>query len=106
MRLFQHSAKFTDAIGVPMSDIIVWNNEQILSDLTGQLSKKSRRIYRHDAKVFATWMIENGISVETLTRSDLINYRTYLNNTYQKATAARMLSVARRLIDEAVYAGK
>lgn len=89
-----------------MSDLVVWNNEHIVSDLTGQLSVKSQRVYRHDAKVFATWMIENGLTVESLTRSHVILYRAYLNNTYQKATAARMLSVARRLLDEAVNNGK
>lgn len=90
-----------------MSEIIVWNSTRILSDLTGQLSEKSQRIYRHDAKVFATWLLENGITqLEHLSRSHLIEYRSYLNDTYQKATAARMLSVARRLLDEHVNSGK
>ena len=44
--------------------------------------------------------------VETVQRSHMILYRSYLINTYQKATASRMLSVARRLLDEAVNSGK
>jgi len=87
-------------------DMTVWNSGEILSDLAGQLSEKSKRIYRHDAKVFAAWLVEHDLSPETITRSDLIAYRSYLGTTYQKATAARMLSVARRLLDEAVNKGK
>jgi hypothetical protein len=40
-----------------------------------------------------------------LTRSHLIAYRRYLDEHYAKATAARMLSVARRILHEQVVAG-
>jgi integrase/recombinase XerD len=54
--------------------------------------------------MFAEWMRENGLTVGALTRSHLIAYRAYLDEHYAKATAARMLSVARRILNEQVIA--
>lgn len=79
-----------------------------ITDVTGQLSSGSERIYRHDAEVFASWMLDQGLTLGTLhllTRSHLIAYRKYLSEAYAKATAARMLSVARRILQEYVYQG-
>src|SRR5437588_3943079 len=76
-----------------------------LADLTGQLSPSSQRIYRLDAKAFADWMIEGGLTPQTLTRSDMIAYRAYLQGKYAKATASRRLVVARRLLAEEVHRG-
>lgn len=79
-----------------------------ISDVTGQLSNNSERVYRHDAEVFACWIQDQGLTLGTLyllTRSHLIAYRKYLGETYAKATAARMLSVARRILQEYVYQG-
>lgn len=72
------------------------------TDIAGQLSTRSRRIYRHDLQVFATWMLEQGLTPETLTRSNMIAYRVSLQATYAKSTAGRMLSVVRRLMHEQV----
>jgi hypothetical protein len=69
-----------------------------ITDVTGQLNSGSERIYRHDAEVFACWMYDQRLTLGTLhllTRSHLIAYRKYLGETYAKATAARMFSVAR-----------
>lgn len=80
-----------------------------ITDVTGQLSNSSGRIYRHDAEVFACWMRDQGLTLGTLhllTRSYLIAYRKYLGETYAKATAARMFSVARRILQEYVYRGE
>lgn len=65
-------------------------------------------MYRHDAEVFASWIQNQGLTPSTLhllTRSHLIMYRKFLGETYAKATAARMLSVARRILQEYVYQG-
>src|SRR5258707_12121342 len=71
-----------------------------LTDAEGQLAPSSRRMYHIDAEQFAAWMIERGLTPKTLTRSDMIAYRAYLQGTYRKATAERKLGVARRILDE------
>lgn len=79
-----------------------------IADVTGQLGGNSERVYRHDAEVFASWIQDQGLTLSTLhllTRSHLIAYRKYLGETYAKATAARMFSVARRILQEYVYQG-
>jgi integrase/recombinase XerD len=79
-----------------------------ITDVTGQLSSNSERVYRHDAEVFACWIQDQGLTLGTLhllARSHLIAYRKYLGETYAKATAARMFSVARRILQEYVYQG-
>jgi integrase/recombinase XerD len=73
-----------------------------LTDAEGQLMPSSRRGYRIDAEQFSAWMLERGLTPETLTRSDMIAYRAYLQATYRKATAERKLVVARRILDELV----
>src|SRR5260370_36781024 len=78
---------------------------QSIEDATGQLSKRSHRMYTNDAKMFALWLQEEGLAVKELTRSHMIAYRSYLDERYAKATATRMLSVARRILDEQVYEG-
>lgn len=81
------------------------NFSNSLQDASGQLGKRSRRIYENDAKMFALWLQEKRLVVRDLTRSHMIEYRRYLDERYAKATAARMLSVARRILDEQVHAG-
>src|ERR1700730_9927912 len=79
-----------------------------ITDVTGQLSTRSERIYRHDAEVFARFLFDQGLTLTTLyllTRSHLITYRKYLGDSYAKATAARMFSVVRRILQEYVYRG-
>src|SRR5258708_4275685 len=73
-----------------------------LTDAEGQLMPSSRRMYRIDAEEFAAWMLERGVTPRTLSRSDVIAYRAYLQETYRKATAERKLVVARRLLEELV----
>lgn len=79
-----------------------------ITDVTGQLSTRSERIYRHDAEVFAHFLLNQGLTMTTLpqiSRSHLIAYRKFLGDTYAKATAARMFSVARRILQEYVFQG-
>lgn len=88
-----------------MADVIsITNLSQAIENATGQLSKRSRRIYENDAKMFASWLQAQGLTARELTRSHVIDYRSYLDATYARATAARMLSVARRILDEQVIA--
>ena len=77
-----------------------------LQNATGQLSKKSKRIYENDAKILVQWLFEQGLTPGTFDRSHAISYRSYLGEKYQKATAKRMLSVARRIFAEQVISGK
>jgi len=90
--------------GTTLPIAIRWGNDRLISAMTGQLSPKSQRVYRTDAKIFARWIEEQGLSIETIERDDMIQYREFLQNSYAKATAARMLSVARRLLEEAMHA--
>lgn len=80
-------------------------SQQELADIAGQLAPRSRRIYEHDAAAFARWLLERGLTPATLTRSDVIAYRAWLAETYAKATAGRMFSVARRLLEEQIANG-
>ncbi len=87
---------------VPFSAISQLDLVAALTDAQGQLAPSSRRMYHIDAEQFAAWMIERGLTPKTLTRSDMIAYRAYLQGTYRKATAERKLVVARRILDELV----
>ena len=78
---------------------------QNMANIAGQLSPRSRRIYENDARVFADWMLARGITPASLARSDVIQYRAWLDATYAKSTAQRMFSVARRLIAEQIASG-
>lgn len=93
---------------MPTNDLTVTTTplDAALSDVAGQIAPKSQRVYKSDAKAFATWMLDQGLTPELLTRSDMIAYRLHLAGKYQKATANRMMSVARRLLNEQVNSGK
>jgi integrase/recombinase XerD len=84
----------------PDTPIVQFGLEAALTDTIGQLSSSSRRNYLIDARQFAGWMIDQGVTPATLSRSHAIAYRSYLQEHYAKATAARKLVVARRLLDE------
>lgn len=59
------------------------------------------RIYRNDAWHFAAWLLDRGLTPQTMTRSDMIAYRDSLaTSAYSKATKQRRFSVARRLMNE------
>lgn len=91
--------------------------EASMKDVAGQISPASQRIYYNDARVFATWLQVQGISPATMTRSDMIAYRSYLDTTtytrvsktgkiigepraYSKTAKQRMFAVACRLMTE------
>lgn len=90
---------------VPLDSASGIETSPVMQDLAGQLAPRSRLIYENDARHFANWLLEQNLTLETATRSHLIQYRSHLAENYAKATAARMLSVARRLLSEAVKRG-
>ena len=48
-----------------MTDLIPFIDfSQAIQDATGQLGKRSRRIYENDAKMLALWLQEQGASSE------------------------------------------
>jgi site-specific recombinase XerD len=84
------------------------HNQQLAStfaDLAGQLAPRSRATYQNDMQHFSAWLTGRGKTLVELTRSDFIEYRQHLADSYAKATAGRMLSVARRILTEAVNRG-
>jgi integrase/recombinase XerD len=74
-----------------------------MHNVAGQLAPTSRKTYLHDARHFAHWMADHALSLQLLSRYDLVAYRAYLGETYAKTTASRMWAVAGRLLDEAVW---
>lgn len=88
------------------SDIILYSGlDAALADVTGQLDTRSRRIYQQDIKRLAQWMSERKITIETLDRSDVIAYRQFLGDHHAPATAKRMWSVTRRVLNEQAKKG-
>lgn len=73
-----------------------------IEDVTGQLDKRSRRIYQHDIQAFVEWMQKRGLTLDMLTRSEMIAYRQHLADAekYSNATAKRMWSVTCRILNE------
>ena len=84
----------------------------ILDDIAGQLAPNSRRAYVADTTHFVLWLQAQGLGIEGVTRSIFIAYRRHLaedpqesGRPYQKNTAARMLTSARRICQEAYRRG-
>lgn len=88
-----------------VSSLLELENSPVMQDLAGQLAPRSRAIYENDARHFAGWLTQFELTLSTVTRSQLIQYRSYLAQNYAKSTAGRMFSVARRLLTEAVNRG-
>ena len=84
------------------------------TDVAGQIAPSSARIYTIDARRFASWITQQGLDPATLTRSDMIAYRAYLQETisphtgkpYSRAARQRMFSVAMRLMREHYASGR
>jgi integrase/recombinase XerD len=75
-----------------------------LTDLiAGQLAPSSQRVYKSDLQAFAGWMIENGLTLDTIRRPQVVAYRLWLQEHVAKRTAMRRLAVVRRLFQEAMY---
>jgi hypothetical protein len=76
-----------------------------VTDVVGQLARRSRRIYANDASRFASWLDEHDLTIPVLTYSWMVQYRQFLEDTYRPATAQRMSSVARRILEDYVRKG-
>src|SRR5439155_22374742 len=76
-----------------------------MQNVTGQLAPTLRKTYTIDAKHFAQCMADQGLSLFSLSRYELVAYRRYLAEHYAKAPASRMWAAARRLLDEAMERG-
>lgn len=73
-----------------------------VQDIAGQVAASSQRIYKLDTTAFAHWLLERGLTPHTMTRQHAIEYRLHLQQTYARATANRMFTIARRLMAEYV----
>lgn len=97
-----------------MSDLIPVDLQPALTNVAGQLGIRSQRIYASDVNAFATWLKDQGLTPDEVTRNEVIAYRQYLaewvnprtGKPYANATAQRMFSVARRVLREQVHTGK
>lgn len=79
---------------------------QILPNLEAEVkSRSSWRVYKQDVKAFATWFLETGTEIRTLSRVDLLNYRKELQARYKNITVNRMFTVARLVVAELVNNG-
>lgn len=91
------------ATGVQQTDPIL---EATLHALSGQLAASSRRQYQSDAKHFANWLTQHSLTLDKVSRDDIIEYRLHLAESYPvAATASRLLVVAKRLLEEGVKRG-
>ena len=101
-----HTTSATTIVAVPSDDLAQSDAfDATLDAVAGQLSKGSRRVYRGDARYFADWLTAHGLDIQSVRRDDIIAYRQHLADSHAKVTAARKLTVARRLLAEAVERG-
>ena len=70
------------------------------TNVIGQVQPSSKRVYTISALAFDAWLLDHNVTLRTVDRSGMIAYHDFLANTYKKATAARMWSVARNLLQE------
>ncbi len=76
--------------------------DRALAALYGDVALSTRRIYGNDAYHFSAWLAGQRLALATIDYEGLSQYRMYLADRYSKPTAARMLVVARRLLEVAV----
>jgi site-specific recombinase XerD len=72
------------------------------ANVIGQVDTSSKRIYTISARAFNDWLQTAGYTLLTVDRSGMIAYHDFLSETYSNATAARMWSVARNLLQESL----
>ena len=88
-----------------MTDLIPISSADAIQNIAGQIGKRSRRIYEHDALAFATFLQEKGIGLVEIDYREIVAYRQHLQEHFKPATAKRMWSVMHRLLNEQVRAG-
>ena len=57
--------------------------------VAGQLAATSCKTYTYDVKHFAHWMAHRDLTLQSLSRDDLVPYRTHLSETYANVTASQ-----------------
>lgn len=82
--------------------IVSYDLSASIADATGDIGKRSKPVYEHDARVLAQWMLDHNVTPLTFTRSHAMAYLSWLNDQYQAATVKRMISVARNIFLEQV----
>jgi len=65
-----------------------------------QIAPRSRRTYRSDLRKFFAWMVEADLTPDTLNYQHMAHYQAHLLSYHARATAARLISVARSLLEE------
>ena len=73
--------------------------QQSVANVAGQITENSVRIYKSEAKLFASWLQEHGY--HELTREAVIAYHQQLR-AYKPNTAARKWSVVKQIVSEHV----
>lgn len=79
--------------------------ERITNVLVKNVAASSQRIYQTDALQLARWLVERGVSVAEVNYEMMSEYRAHLAAKYASPTAARKLTVARRMLEVAVLLG-
>ena len=73
--------------------------QQSVTNVAGQITENSARVYRSEAKLFASWLHEH--SYQQVTREAIIAYHQHLRS-YKPNTAARKWSVVKQIVSEHV----
>lgn len=80
--------------------------QQPWANVIGQVQPSSKRVYTISAQTFNRWLLEAGYTLLSVDRSGMIAYHDFLAETYSSnATAARMWSIARNVLQECVALG-
>ena len=74
---------------------------EVIENVVKNVGDRSKRIYHHDAGVFANWMLQLQITPRSLKRDHMRDYHNHLS-TYSSATSQRMWSVAKMVLTEYV----
>ncbi len=77
--------------------------EQVTNAMVKNVAASTRRVYQIDARHFINWLAEHGLILQEVNFEDISEYRAHLADTcHNKATAARRLVIARRMLEVAV----
>lgn len=75
---------------------------EVIESVVKNVGDRSKRIYHHDAGVFANWMLQLQITPRSLTRDHMRDYHNHLGSCHSSATSQRMWSVAKMVLTEYV----
>jgi hypothetical protein len=75
---------------------------QCRQNVIGLVRPSSKRVYTINTLAFSTWLLDHHFTLQTIDRSGMIAFHDFLASTYKPATATRMWSVARNLLQESI----